>query len=87
MFHVMEFRSTGCKKKCLFCSNQTLKNLISNVSEDEEEKMETETDDASAPEDEEKRLADLSHQVELQVLEEVENLEERIASASLQVKA
>ena len=49
--------------------------------------METETDDASTPEDEEKRLADLSHQVELQVLEEVENLEERIASASLQVKA
>lgn len=46
--------------------------------------METET--AIDPEEEKIRLADLSHQVELQVLEEVENLEERIASASLQVK-
>ncbi|XP_055998604.1 bromodomain adjacent to zinc finger domain protein 2B-like isoform X7 [Ostrea edulis] len=52
--------------------------------EDKEEKMETET--AIDPEEEKIRLADLSHQVELQVLEEVENLEERIASASLQVK-
>ncbi|XP_078334663.1 bromodomain adjacent to zinc finger domain protein 2B-like isoform X10 [Crassostrea virginica] len=66
--------------------NKSSEEESSKTKEDEEEKMETETDDASAPEDEEKRLADLSHQVELQVLEEVENLEERIASASLQVK-
>lgn len=49
--------------------------------------METETETEVNPEDEVKRLANLSHQVELQVLGEVENLEERIASASLQVKA
>lgn len=60
--------------------------ISSEKQENDEEKMETETETEVNPEDEVKRLANLSHQVELQVLEEVENLEERIASASLQVK-
>lgn len=66
---------------------QTSKFQVTFISENDEEKMETETETEINPEDEVKRLANLSHQVELQVLEEVENLEERIASASLQVKA
>lgn len=64
-----------------------MKFQVTFISENDEEKMETETETEVNPEDEVKRLANLSHQVELQVLEEVENLEERIASASLQVKA